>query len=120
MEAAAKSNLKKVTLELGGKSPNIVFADTDLDEAVEGAHLGLFFNQGQVCCAGSRVFVEERIYDEFVGKSVTRARKRAVGDPSDARTEQGAQVDRAQFDRVMSYLESGRSGGVTGELLQHS
>ncbi len=83
MEAAAKSNLKRVTLELGGKSPNIVFADTDLDEAVEGAHFGLFFNHGQCCCAGSRVFVEEKIYDKFVEKSGARARKRTVGDPFD-------------------------------------
>src|SRR6202043_704551 len=101
MEAAAKSNLKRVTLELGGKSPNIVFADTNLDEAVEGAHFGLFFNHGQCCCAGSRVFVEEKIYDEFVEKSGVRARNRTVGDPFDPRTEQGPQVDEAQFDKVM-------------------
>jgi aldehyde dehydrogenase (NAD+) len=113
MEASAKSNLKKITLELGGKSPNIIFADTDLDEAVEGAHLGLFSNQGQVCCAGSRVFVEERIYDQFVEKSVARARKRTVGDPSDPKTEQGPQVDQAQFDRVMGYIDSGRDEGAT-------
>jgi aldehyde dehydrogenase (NAD+) len=113
MEAAAKSNLKGVTLELGGKSPNIIFEDTDLDEAVEGAHIGLFSNQGQVCCAGSRVFVEETIYEQFVEKSVARARKRVVGDPFDPRTEQGPQVDRAQFDRVMSYIESGQSEGAT-------
>src|SRR5579871_5861999 len=72
MEAAAKSNLKPVTLELGGKSPNIIFADADLDAAVEGAHLGLFSNQGQSCCAGSRVFVEESVYDEFVERSISR------------------------------------------------
>ena len=66
MEAAAKANLKRVTLELGGKSPNIVFADADLDQAIEGAHFALFFNQGQCCCAGSRLFVEEKAYDEFV------------------------------------------------------
>src|SRR5450432_1225879 len=101
MEAAAKSNLKRVSLELGGKSPNIVFADTDLDDAVEGAHLGLFVNQGQSCCAGSRVFVEETIYDEFVEKSITRARKRRVGDPLDPRTDQGPQVSASQFDRIM-------------------
>jgi aldehyde dehydrogenase (NAD+) len=97
MEAAAKSNLKRVTLELGGKSPNIVFADTDLDDAVEGAHFGLFFNHGQCCCAGSRVFVEEKIYDKFVEKSGVRARKRTVGDPFDPQTDQGPQVDQAQF-----------------------
>ncbi len=68
MEAAAKSNLKRVTLELGGKSPNVVFADADLDAAVEGAYFGLFFNQGQCCCAGSRLFVEERVHDQFVEK----------------------------------------------------
>jgi aldehyde dehydrogenase (NAD+) len=112
MEAAAKSNLKRVTLELGGKSPNIVFADTDIDEAVEGAHFGLFFNHGQCCCAGSRVFVEQKIYDEFVEKSGTRARQRTVGDPFDPNTEQGPQVDEAQFDKVLSYIESGRHEGA--------
>jgi aldehyde dehydrogenase (NAD+) len=112
LEAAAKSNLKRVTLELGGKSPNIIFHDTDLDEAVEGAHLGIFSNQGQVCCAGSRVFVEEKIYDQFVEKSVARAQKRVVGDPFDPKTEQGPQVDQTQFDRVMSYIESGQSEGA--------
>jgi aldehyde dehydrogenase (NAD+) len=112
MEAAAKSNLKRITLELGGKSPNIVFADTDLDEAVEGAHFGLFFNHGQCCCAGSRVFVEEKIYDQFVEKSGARARRRTVGDPFDPKTEQGPQVDQIQFDKVMDYIESGRHEGA--------
>jgi aldehyde dehydrogenase (NAD+) len=112
MEAAAKTNLKRVTLELGGKSPNIVFADTDLDEAVEGAHFGLFFNHGQCCCAGSRVFVEEKIYDKFVAKSGARARKRTVGNPFDPQTEQGPQVDDIQFEKVMSYIQSGRQEGA--------
>ncbi len=112
MEAAAKSNLKRVTLELGGKSPNIVFADVDVDDAVEGAHFGLFFNHGQCCCAGSRVFVEEKIYDKFVEKSGTRAKNRTVGDPFDPKTEQGPQVDQSQFDKVMGYIESGRSEGA--------
>ena len=113
LEAAAKSNLKRVTLELGGKSPNIIFHDTDLDEAVEGAHLGIFSNQGQICCAGSRVFVEEKIYDQFIEKSVARAQKRTVGDPFDPKTEQGPQVDRTQFDKVMGYIESGQGEGAT-------
>jgi aldehyde dehydrogenase (NAD+) len=113
MEAAAQTNLKRVTLELGGKSPNIVFADTDLDEAVEGAHFGLFFNHGQCCCAGSRVFVEEKIYDRFVEKSGARARKRTVGDPFNPGTEQGPQVDQAQFDKVMGFIDSGRSEGAS-------
>jgi aldehyde dehydrogenase (NAD+) len=113
MEAAAQSNLKRITLELGGKSPNIIFEDTDLDEAVEGAHMGLFVNQGQSCCAGSRVFVEEKIYDEFVEKSVARARKRRVGDPLDPRTDQGPQVSQSQFERVLGYIESGQRDGAT-------
>ncbi len=113
MAAAAQSNLKRVTLELGGKSPNIIFEDTDLDAAVEGAHMGIFVNQGQSCCAGSRVFVEEKIYHQFVEKSVARAQERRVGDPLDPSTQQGPQVDQSQFDRVMGYIESGRSDGAT-------
>ncbi len=90
MKAAAETNLKRVTLELGGKSPNIVFDDANMDEAVEGSHFALFFNQGQCCCAGSRTFVEEKSYDEFVEKSAARAKKRTVGNPFDKATEQGA------------------------------
>jgi aldehyde dehydrogenase (NAD+) len=113
MEAAAKTNLKRVTLELGGKSPNIIFADADMDAAVEGSHFALFFNQGQCCCAGSRAFVEEKVYDEFVERSVARARKRTVGDPFSPNTEQGPQVNDEQFDKVMSYIESGKQQGAT-------
>src|SRR6266581_4623881 len=108
MEASAKSNLKRVTLELGGKSPNIVFADADMDQAIEGAHFGLFFNQGQCCCAGSRLYVEEKAYDEFVDRSVARAKKRTVGNPFDKNTEQGPQVDQDQFNKVMSYIDAGK------------
>jgi len=113
MEAAAKSNLKPVTLELGGKSPNIIFADVDLDEAVEGAHMGIFANQGQSCCAGSRVFVEESIYDRFVAKSIARAQRRVVGDPFDPATDSGPLVDQTQIDRVMSYVDLGLADGAT-------
>jgi len=112
MEAAAKSNLKRVTLELGGKSPNIVFADADMDQAVEGSHFALFFNQGQCCCAGSRLFVEEKAYDEFVERSAARARKRTVGNPFDPQTEQGPQVDQTQFDKVMGYIDAGKRQGA--------
>ncbi len=112
MEAAGRSNLKRVSLELGGKSPNIVFADADMDQAIEGSHFALFFNQGQACCAGSRLFVEEKIYDEFVDKSVARASRRTVGDPFDASTEQGPQIDSIQFDKVMSYIDSGKREGA--------
>jgi len=112
MEAAAKTNLKRVTLELGGKSPNIVFADANMDAAVEGSHFALFFNQGQCCCAGSRLFVEEKCYDEFVAKSVERAKSRMVGDPFSDSVEQGPQVDEEQFNKVMSYIESGKQDGA--------
>ncbi len=112
MEAAAKSNLKRVTLELGGKSPNVVFADADLDAAVEGAYFGLFFNQGQCCCAGSRMFVEERVHDQFVEKMLRKAKSRKVGDPFDPETEQGPQVSQEQFDRVMSFIDSGKKEGA--------
>jgi aldehyde dehydrogenase (NAD+) len=112
MTAAAQSNLKRVSLELGGKSPNVVFADADLDAAIEGAYFGLFFNQGQCCCAGSRLFVEEKVYDEFVEKITRKAKARQVGDPFDPQTEQGPQVSQEQFDRVMNYIESGRKEGA--------
>jgi aldehyde dehydrogenase (NAD+) len=112
MRAAADSNLKRVTLELGGKSPNIVFADADMDQAIEGSHFALFFNQGQCCCAGSRLFVEEKAYDQFVEKSVARAKKRTVGDPFDRATEQVPQVDDVQFEKVMSYIEAGKREGA--------
>jgi len=113
MEAAAQTNLKRVTLELGGKSPNIVFADADLDQAIEGAHFALFFNQGQCCCAGSRLFVEAKAYDEFVEKSVARAKSRKVGDPFDPASEQGPQVDDVQFEKVMGYIDSGKKDGAS-------
>ena len=112
MEAAAKTNLKRVTLELGGKSPNIVFADADLDQAIEGAHFALFFNQGQCCCAGSRLFVEAKAYDEFVERSAARARRRTVGDPFDPATEQGPQVDEDQYNKVMGYIDRGKREGA--------
>jgi aldehyde dehydrogenase (NAD+) len=112
MQASGRTNLKRVSLELGGKTPNIVFADADMEQAVEGCHAALFFNQGQVCCAGSRLFVEEKIYDEFVEKSVNRASRRTVGDPFDAGTEQGPQIDGIQFDKVMSYIDSGKREGA--------
>lgn len=112
MGAAARSNLKPVTLELGGKSPMIICEDADVDAAVELAHFALFFNMGQCCCAGSRTFVHESIYDEFVEKSKVRALKRVVGDPFMTGVEQGPQVDKEQFNKVLSYIESGRDQGA--------
>lgn len=112
MKYAAESNLKRVTLELGGKSPNIVFADTDVDAAVDGAFFALFFNQGQCCCAGSRLYVEERLHDEFVDKLKAKAKARPVGDPFARETQQGPQVDKEQFTKVMGYIEAGKSEGA--------
>jgi aldehyde dehydrogenase (NAD+) len=112
MQAAARTNLKRVTLELGGKSPNIVFADANLDAAVEGSHFALFFNQGQCCCAGSRLFVESHVHDEFVQKMIKKVKKTKVGDPFHAETTQGPQVSQEQFDKVMAYIESGKQSGA--------
>jgi aldehyde dehydrogenase (NAD+) len=112
MEAAAKSNLKRVSLELGGKSPNVIFADADLDAAIEGAYFGLFFNQGQCCCAGSRLFVEEKVYDQVTEKLVKRAKTQKVGDPFDQTTTQGPQVSQEQCDRVMRYIDAGKKEGA--------
>lgn len=108
----ASATLKRLTFELGGKSPNIVFADADLDAAVAGAEFGLFFNQGQCCCAGSRVFVEQPIYDAFVEKVVARAKDRKIGDPFDPATTQGPQVDADQFNKILSYIDKGKSEGA--------
>ena len=112
LTTAGQTNLKRVTLELGGKSPCIVMADADLDDAIEQSHDYLFFNQGQCCCAGSRIFVEESIYDEFVKRSVERAKARRVGDPWDKSSDQGPQVDQAQFDKIMGLIESGKKEGA--------
>ncbi len=113
MTAAAQSNLKSVSLELGGKSPNIVFADADIDAAVAGAYVGLFLNQGQCCVAGSRLFVQEAAYDEFVHKMTAKAKGRRLGDPFDPATEQGPQVSEEQQQRVMGYIDAGRRDGAT-------
>lgn len=112
MKAAADSNLKRVTLELGGKSPLIVFPDADLEQAAAAAHIGLFLNQGQCCCASSRLFVHEDIYDKFVEECVKQAKARSVGDPFDKNTVQGPQVDKMQYDVVMSYINKGKSEGA--------
>ncbi|HEX3149272.1 MAG TPA: aldehyde dehydrogenase family protein [Gemmataceae bacterium] len=112
MTAAAQSNLKRVSLELGGKSPNVVFADADLDAAIEGAYFGLFFNQGQCCVAGSRLFVEDSVYDEFIKRMLAKAKSRKVGDPFETGVEQGPQISQEQFDRVMKYIASGNKEGA--------
>ncbi|MBM4004339.1 MAG: aldehyde dehydrogenase family protein [Planctomycetes bacterium] len=109
----AAPTLKRLTFELGGKSPNIITADADLDAAAAGAHFGLYFNQGQCCCAGSRVFVEESVHARFIEKLASMNKTRRVGDPFNPETEQGPQVDRAQFDKIMKYIELGKQAGAT-------
>ncbi|MBH58775.1 MAG: aldehyde dehydrogenase family protein [Planctomycetaceae bacterium] len=110
--ADASQTLKRLTFELGGKSPNVVFNDADLDAAAAGSHFGLYFNQGQCCCAGSRLFVQEDIHDEFVAKLVSMNQSRVVGDPFDKATEQGPQVDQAQFDKILKYIDIGKQEGA--------
>ncbi|KAI7542311.1 Aldehyde, partial [Hortaea werneckii] len=115
MKSAAGSNLKKVTLELGGKSPNIVFDDADIDNAISWVNFGIFFNHGQCCCAGSRIYVQEGIYDKFVQRFKERAAKNVVGDPFAQDTFQGPQVSQLQFDRIMNYIQAGKDAGAKVE-----
>src|SRR3982751_1268021 len=110
---SAADNLTKVSLELGGKAPNIVFADSDLDQAVAGAMMGIFFNQGQVCCAGSRLFIDARVKDEFLEKLSDKAGKIAVGDPMNKSTQMGPQVSQEQLNRIKSYVDVAREEGAT-------
>merc|ERR1712225_10473 len=112
MKAAAGSNLKKVTLELGGKSPNIIFNDADIDNAISWVNFGIFFNHGQCCCAGSRVYVQSGIYDKFVQRFKERATQNKVGDPFHADTFQGPQVSQLQYDRIMGYIQEEIFGPV--------
>ena len=105
---SAAATLKKISLELGGKSPNIFFADADFEVAVEGALFGVFFNQGEVCSAGSRILVQRPIYERFVDAMVEKARTITVGPPLDRDTKMGALVSREQFDRVREYQEIGK------------
>lgn len=112
---SGQSNLKRVSLELGGKSPNIIFEDCDLEQAIAASQVGLFLNQGQCCCAGSRVFVQDTIYDAFVARAAEEAQKAKLGSPIAADTTQGPQVDKIQFDRVMSYIEAGKAAAKAGK-----
>ena len=116
MKMAADTN-KRVTLELGGKSPNIVFADADVKAAVRGAQTGIFYGKGEVCAAGSRLFLEDSIHDAFMSKLTERVKGLTVGDPMDKATRMGPVVSKAQMDTVLSYIEAGKQEGarlVTG------
>ncbi|HET9369073.1 MAG TPA: aldehyde dehydrogenase family protein [Vicinamibacterales bacterium] len=112
MRSAAET-LKHITLELGGKSPNIVFADADLDAAVRGATVGIFYGKGEVCAAGSRLLVDASIRDPVLEKVAARAKKMVAGDPLDPKTRLGAISSKAQLERVLNYVEIAKSEGAT-------
>jgi aldehyde dehydrogenase (NAD+) len=107
LKASGESNLKRLSLELGGKSPNIVFADADLDSAVTSAFKAIFNNKGEVCSAGSRLLLEGKVHDEFAGRLIERAKKMKVGDPLDPTTDMGSQISQAQMDRILGYVQLG-------------
>lgn len=113
MKAAAESNLKKVTLELGGKSPNIVFNDAEIDKVINHILVSIFFNSGEVCCAGSRLYVQEGIYDTVVEKLTAAIDSLKVGDPFDENTFQGPQTSQQQLDKILGYIELGKKEGAT-------
>lgn len=113
MQAAAKSNLKKVTLELGGKSPNIFFADSDFEAAVEGALFGCFVNQGEVCSAGSRILVQDSIYDRFVDAMIQKTKTIKVGPGMDRENKLGPLVTSEHLERVQSYVNAGKKEGAS-------
>ncbi|XP_015428442.1 PREDICTED: aldehyde dehydrogenase X, mitochondrial [Dufourea novaeangliae] len=115
MQAAGGTNLKRVSLELGGKSPLVVFDDFDVKEAAEIAHNAVFANHGQNCCAGSRTFVHVKIYDEFVNHAKQLALQRKVGDPFNSETQQGPQIDEEMFNKVLGLIQSGKEQGAVLE-----
>jgi aldehyde dehydrogenase (NAD+) len=108
----AAGTLKRLSLELGGKSPNIVFADADMEAALRGALTGIFYNKGEVCAAGSRLFLEEKIHDDFMGKLTERVKGLKVGDPMEKTTRMGPVVSKQQMETVLSYIESGKRDGA--------
>jgi aldehyde dehydrogenase (NAD+) len=115
IQKAAADTLKRTTFELGGKSPNVIFADADLDDAVAGAFHAIYFHGGQCCTAGSRLFVQEKIHQEFVERLAEKAKQRKIGDPLDPGTEQGPQVSQEQLDKILGYIDLGQKQG--GSLL---
>ena len=110
--ASAESNLKRVSLELGGKSPNIVFADAELTQAVSGAFFGVFWNQGQVCSAGSRLFVQEKVYDQTLDELVKTVEETRLGPGIDPLSQMGPLVSKAQMERVLGYIQTGNQEGA--------
>ncbi|MEZ6056911.1 MAG: aldehyde dehydrogenase family protein [Planctomycetaceae bacterium] len=117
IQKSAASTLKRCTFELGGKSPNVIFADADMEQAVQGAYHAIYFHSGQCCTAGSRLFVERSIQEEFVARLAEKAKQRRLGDPLDESSEQGPLVSQEQFDKVLGYCDKGQEDGaelVTG------
>lgn len=112
MKASAESNLKRVSLELGGKNPNIIFPDCDIDAAIASAFSGIFANKGEVCSAGSRLLLHQDIHDQFVERLTERARKMKVGDPFDSASEMGSQISEQQLRRILGYIETGKKEGA--------
>jgi aldehyde dehydrogenase (NAD+) len=112
IQRQAAETLKRTTFELGGKSPNVIFADANLDDAVAGAFHAIYFHGGQCCTAGSRLFVEKKIHREFAERLAEKANARAIGDPLDPSTEQGPQVSRDQLDKILHYVDLGRKQGA--------
>jgi aldehyde dehydrogenase (NAD+) len=113
IQKAAADTLKRTTFELGGKSPNVIFADADMESAVAGAFHAIYFHGGQCCTAGSRLFVESKIHHEFVERLAEKAKDRVIGDPLDAKTEQGPQVSQEQLDKILHYVKLGEKEGAT-------
>ncbi|CUM53356.1 unnamed protein product [Debaryomyces tyrocola] len=112
MKSAAESNLKKVTLELGGKSPNIVFNDADVQKSVQSLITGIFYNTGEVCCAGSRIYVQEEIYDNVLEELKNASSKIKIGNPFEEDTFMGAQASSQQLDKILKYIETGKNEGA--------
>ena len=112
IQKACAETLKRTTFELGGKSPNVIFADCNMDDAVAGAFHAIYFHGGQCCTAGSRLFVEEKIRDEFVSRLAEKAKQRKVGDPLDPKTHQGPQVSQEQLDKILGYVDLGQKQGA--------
>jgi aldehyde dehydrogenase (NAD+) len=111
IQKSAADTLKRLTFELGGKSPNVIFADADMSDAVAGAFHAIYFHGGQCCTAGSRLFVEEKVHREFVDRLAEKAKQRRVGDPLDQDTEQGPQVSQEQLDKILGYVKIGKEQG---------
>ena len=112
LKASGESNLKRLSLELGGKSPNIIFPDANLDAAVPAAFWAIYANKGEVCSAGSRLMLHKDIHDQFLDRLTDKARKMRVGNPLDPKTEMGAQISQTQLDRILKYIQSGLEEGA--------